>query len=317
MTQECLCAGILVADHVCAPIPHLPAAGELVLTDKLVLNIGGCASNTAMDLARVGVQVSVAGCVGKDVFGQFVCDTLGAAGVATGCIRRLDHVGTSGTLVVNVAGEDRRFVHDVGANAHMTAADIPADQIERCKVLYVGGYLLMERLDPIELAAIFRRARAAGVTTVLDVVVPGPGNHLPLLAPLLPEADYFLPNSDEGKLLTGLADPVQQADRFVELGAKTVVITCGGEGTILVSDEERLKAGVYPIDFVDGSGAGDAFDAGFIAGLLAGESPQRCLEWGSALGAACVRSLGTTAGVFTRDEAIAFMREHSLPISPL
>ena len=317
MTLDCLCAGIVVADHVCAPVPRMPAAGELVLTDKLVLNIGGCASNTAMDLARLGVQVSLAGCVGTDVFGQFVCQTLESAGVETGSIHHLDHVGTAATLVVNVVGEDRRFVHAVGANAHMTAAHIPLPLIERSKILYLGGYLLMDQLAPEELAGIFRHARAAGVTTVLDVVVSGPGDYLGRLEPLLPETDYFLPNSDEGQVLTGHGDPIRQAEQFREMGARTVVITCGGEGTLLFSPKQRLKAGIYPVEFVDGSGAGDAFDAGFIAGLLAGESPQRCLEWGSALGAACVRSIGTTAGVFTRDEAQTFMREHLLPIEPL
>src|SRR5947209_3690198 len=122
MGSGCLSVGLLVADHLCAPIPRLPEAGELVLTDHLLLNIGGCASNAAMDLARVGVDVAVVGCVGEDSFGQFVIDTLAGAHVDTQSIRRLPGIGTSGTLIVNVQGEDRRFIHTVGANARLTAA---------------------------------------------------------------------------------------------------------------------------------------------------------------------------------------------------
>ena len=71
MSVECLCAGILVADHLCAPIPRLPKAGELILAERLVLNIGGCASNAGMDLAKVGVRVGLVGCVGRDFLGKF------------------------------------------------------------------------------------------------------------------------------------------------------------------------------------------------------------------------------------------------------
>src|SRR5439155_25070532 len=67
---EVLCAGIIVADHVCAPISHLPAAGELVMAERLILTIGGCAANAAVDLSKMGVRASVVGRVGRDVFGR-------------------------------------------------------------------------------------------------------------------------------------------------------------------------------------------------------------------------------------------------------
>src|SRR3569623_368030 len=115
MPVDCLSVGLLVADHLCAPIPRLPKSGELVLTDHLLLNIGGCASNAAMDLARLGVNVGIVGCVGRDVFGRFVIETLERQGIDTSTIRQLADVGTSGTLIVNVAGEDRRIIHTIGA----------------------------------------------------------------------------------------------------------------------------------------------------------------------------------------------------------
>ena len=80
-TIDCLSVGILVADHLCDPIDRVPAAGELVFCPRLPLTIGGCASNVAIDLARLGVGVGVVGCVGDDLFGQFIIDTLTAAGV--------------------------------------------------------------------------------------------------------------------------------------------------------------------------------------------------------------------------------------------
>jgi sugar/nucleoside kinase (ribokinase family) len=182
-------------------------------------------------------------------------------------------------------------------------------------VLYVGGYLLMPPLEGSDgLAAVFRAARAAGVTTVLDVVVPGPGEHWHKIKDALAETDVFLPNTDEAAIITGDADPLGQAARFRDAGARTVVITQGDHGTLLVSDGLCVLAGTYPTQFVGGTGAGDAFDAGYIAGLLAGEDPIGCLKWGSALGASCVRSISATESVFARLEAIEFMRRHELPI---
>lgn len=313
MAIDCLSAGILVADHLCAPIPRLPAAGELVLTDDLPLAIGGCAANTAMDLARVGVRVGVLGCVGQDPFGQFIIDTLAARSIDTQGIRSLPGVGTSGTLIINVAGQDRRYIHMLGANAAFRAADISRELVRQAKVFYIGGYLL-SGLDQEGLFPLFRDAQAAGVKTVLDVVMPGNGDHWRHFDRLLTVTDVFLPNTDEAQAITGLDDPVRQAERFLSAGAKTVVITRGGDGTVLMSDRLRLRAGTYPVEFVGGTGAGDAFDAGYIAGLLAGEEPRRCLEWGSALGASCVRSISATESVFTREEALAFMDQHRLPI---
>jgi sugar/nucleoside kinase (ribokinase family) len=316
MTQpvDVVCAGIVVADHLCTPLPRLPGPGEVVMADRLVLTLGGCAANAAVDLGKMGVRASVAGRVGGDRFGRIIADMLADAGVETGGLRVSPAADTSQTLIINVAGQDRRFIHTFGANAEFSAADIPRDQLARCRVLYLGGYLLMDGVRPDELAAVFADARRRGVKTVLDVVTPGPADYLPRLEPVLPFTDAFLPNADEARLITGATDPLAQAERFRELGAGTVVITCGGAGSVLVAEGLRLRAGVYPMEFVDATGGGDAFDAGYIYGLLNGLGAEDCLRVASALGASCVRAVGTTPGVFTRPECEEFLRRHTLPI---
>src|SRR5262249_15015930 len=156
--------------------------------------------------------------------------------------------------------------------------------------------------------------RREGTITVLDVATPGPGDYLRELRPVLPEADVFLPNTDEAALILGETDPVRQALAFRDLGAKRVVITQGEQGAVAVSDTLKARLGVLPVPFVDGSGGGDAFDAGYIAGLLDGLDEIGCLILASALGASCVRAVGTTAGVFTRAEVEEFLTKNLLKI---
>ncbi len=311
--SEVLCAGIIVADHVCSPIPHLPRAGELVMSDQMLLTIGGCAANVAVDLIKMGVRTAVAGRVGDDIFGRIVADLLEEAGVDTSAIAVTPGAETSQTMIVNVTGEDRRFIHTFGANAAFCAADIPLDRLG-CKVLYLGGYLLMQKVLPEELAEVFAKARAVGVKTVLDVVTPGPADYLSRLERVLPHVDVFLPNNHEAELITGEKDPMRQAELFHRLGARTVVVTMGADGAVLVEAGVKLRAGIYSVPYVDGSGGGDAFDAGYIYSLLYNLGPEDSLRVASALGASCVRALGTTPGVFTRPECEDFVREHALHV---
>ncbi|MDX1963571.1 MAG: carbohydrate kinase family protein [Pirellulales bacterium] len=318
---DCLCLGVIVVDHLCTPIPRMPRPGELVLARDLPLSIGGLAANAAIDLAKQDYRVAIAGAIGQDLFGDFALQTLAAANVQTAPLRRLPDVATSGTLILNIEGEDRRFIHTRGANALVKADDLPANLPASCRVLYIGGFLLMPELErQDQFRQHLQKLRQQGVKIVLDVVVPGTGNagelaYWPSFEHILPVVDYFLPNSDEAELITGLTDPAAQAEKFLSAGAGTVVITLGAQGTYAASRSERLRGGCYPMEYVGGTGSGDAFDAGFIAGLLRGEDLRGCIRWGSVLGASCVRALSATDGVFTRVEAEEFLARHELPLT--
>ncbi len=308
---------MVVADHVCPPLDHLPGAGELVTCDELVLNIGGGAANTAVDLARLGVTAAIRARVGDDVFGRFAVETLRAHKVDTRALVIDPSFATSQTLIVNVRGEDRRFIHCLSANSGFVASDLDAVLDPPPRVLHIGYFLILPRLDAGELAERFARARHAGTVTVLDVATPGPGAYLERLKLVLPHTDVFVPNTDEAELILGETDPVRQARIFHDLGARQVVITRGELGVVSVSDELRVRLGAYPVSFVDGSGGGDAFNAGYIAGLLEGRSELDCLKLASAVGASCVRAVGTTAGVFTRAQAEEFVGRNELTIEPI
>jgi sugar/nucleoside kinase (ribokinase family) len=316
-STDVVCAGIIVADHVSSPISHLPAPGELVLADQLLLTIGGCAANVAVDLVKLGVSAAVVGRVGGDVFGRVVADMLRERQVDVSALQVSPDLDTSQTLIVNVVGQDRRFIHTFGANGAFRAGDIPLQRVTKCRVLYLGGYLLMGGVQQDELVPVFAAARRAGAKTVLDVVTPGRADYLPRLGKILPHVDVFVPNDHEAELILGEKDSLRQAERFHEMGATTVIITMGDRGSILVAERIRLRAETYRVPFVDGTGGGDAFAAGYIDGLLRGLDEEGCLRIGSAVGASCVRAIGTTTGVFARPELEAFLHDNPLRIERL
>jgi sugar/nucleoside kinase (ribokinase family) len=305
-----LCAGILVADLVIPPLPELPAPGELTASEDFLLAPGGCAANVAISLAKLGIGSAVSGRVGTDFFGDFLQNELHAFGVDTSGLRRSTDRGTSKTVVLPVAGEDRRFVHSFGANAEFTVHDVDRALVADCDVFYLGGHLVLPVVSARELAQLFAEARAGGAKTVLDVVVPREAAvSLESVREVLPHVDVFVPNEDEARVLTGEADPRRQAARLLEAGADTVIVTRGVEGALLRSRDEMLEVPALRVASIDQSGAGDAFSAGLIAGLLARWHAERTLRFASVVGASATTALGCTAGVFSRPQVEVFLEQ--------
>ena len=187
--------------------------------------------------------------------------------------------------------------------------------LDQVKVLYLGGYLLMPGVRAGGAGAGVRRgSRQRGQDRPRRGDCRAREDYLPRLDKLLPHVDVFLPNNHEGELITGERDPLRAGGDVSPARAATTIITLGGEGAVLVQKDLRLRPGVFSVPYLDASGGGDAFDAGYIYGLLHGMGPEDCLRIASALGASCVRAIGTTPGVFTRAECETFLQEHVLRI---
>lgn len=312
-----VCAGILVSDLFVPPLDEIPRPGQLVAMDAPLYQSGGCAANTGTDLAALGARVRVSGRVGADGLGQQIIDELAAAGVDVSTITRSTTSVTSQTVVISVAGDDRRFLHCVGANAEFTAADIEAGGAG-ADILVIGGYLILPSLRPDELLPVIKAARAQGTTVLLDVAIPlGAHGVADLVTPLLAHVDGFLPNQDEAAVITGRDDPIEQASVLRAWGCPMVVITCGSGGAVYAHGDRLLEVDPLPIEFVDGSGAGDAFTAGIVLGMLRHWPIEDTLRYAAALGASICRGLGCHSSLFTDQEAQARMAEVRVRERPL
>lgn len=309
------CAGLLVEDTFCGPIAALPPEGALMLLERMPVRAGGCAANVAIDLARQGVSVDVAGCVGEDSAADMLDRTFAAQGVGAGHVVRLADAATSKTVILLIEGQDRRYFHVSGANRLFGMEHISRDWLAGLKVLYLGGLFALPGIDLDQLALLLAHCRGIGVTTVVDVVVPQHHEGMEMLIPLLPLIDVFVPNDDEARAFTGLTDPLDQLRELRRHGAHRVIITRGQHGSIGCDGDTIWSCGTYSMDVVDPSGSGDAFTSGVIRSLIAGWDMPTTLRYASAVGASATRAAGTTEAVFTAAEAEAFLNAHPLGVT--
>lgn len=309
------CTGIVVEDIFCGPMSRLPAEGQLLAIGRMSSHVGGCAANVAIDLKKQGRSVDLVGCTGDDASAKFITHTLENHGInCKGLVSVRDHL-TSKTVILLVEGQDRRYIHVFGANAAFNISHIDKNWVSGLNVFYLGGLCAMPGIDFDELLDLMCFCRQKGIVTVLDVVVPQNFSEVHRLQKLLPFVDYFLPNDDEAKLLTGVDNVLDQLRMFQSWGAAKVIVTQGKAGAIAASGGQFWRSGIFSINVVDPSGSGDAFTAGVIAGILDGADMPSILRYGSALGASATLAIGTTDGVFLREQAKKFMAANDLQIT--
>jgi sugar/nucleoside kinase (ribokinase family) len=276
-------ADIIVAGHVCLDvIPTLPencqslatwlVPGGLVNVGSMVLSTGGAVSNTGLALHRLGVPVRLMGKVGDDTFGRATLDVFRGYDpvLAEGMLIAAGE-SSSYTLIFSSPNIDRTFLHYPGPNDTFCAADVPDEALTDASIFHFGYPTLMHRFyqdTGQEFAALFRRVKAHGLVTSLDVSRPDPNaeagkvNWPAWLACVLPQVDIFLPSVEEALLMVDPAryaaleengDVLSQVDgdllsdlagRLVKRGVAIAGLKLGNQGIYLrtTSNAARLRA---------------------------------------------------------------------------
>ncbi|MYS85962.1 carbohydrate kinase family protein [Embleya scabrispora] len=306
-TFDLLVIGDANPDVVLGPLDEPLAFGQREqLVPTGLLTLGGSAAITACGAARLGLRVAIAGRVGDDDAGRFVRAALTARGVDTTALGTDAHLSTPLTTVLTRRDGDRAILTAAGTLADTGPEDVPEELLTHSRHVHAASYFLMPELAAA-LPELLGIARAHGAGTSLDTNDDPSGRWDPTgLAAVLPVVDILLPNAQEAMALARrtTGTPEEAAARLAAHGP-TVVVKNGGEGAFAHDGRTVSRTRGIPARPLDTVGAGDSFDAGYLAALLAGESPERALEFAAACGALSTRAHGGTPAQPTWDEAVA------------
>ena len=269
-----------------------PSPGGDGLAEWAEVHSGGSAANTATVLANFGVDVSIIGRVGRDVFAEQALARLAEAGVDLSCIQRDDEVIT-GIMFIPVTPDGERTLFGYrGANPRLEPALLDEGYIAQADVFHLSGYALLAEPQRSAARQAVEMAHQAGVAISLDVGLEAAARTTEEVKALLPLVDLIFPNQAEAEHLTGSSDMKEAVKALLEYGIETVALKLGERGCVVGSGGELFSVPTFAVEVQDTTGAGDSFDAGFILGWLWGLGPRESAILANALGALAASAVG-------------------------
>jgi ribokinase len=281
-----------------------PPEGGEGIAERQMHGIGGSATNTALILARLGQPVRFIGRTGTDAWGDWCVAEMAAAGIDTRWISRDAEEPTQLNIVVVGASGERTMFSYRGANVKLDADDVEPAALTDTTLLHLSGYALLKAPQSNAALRAVDLARAANIPITLDIPSGIAGAIGPAVMTLLPHIDTLFLGESDAKLLGSQGQPATlgaAARALLEGGATNVVIKRGAEGSVLYRKGEELHSPAVKVDVIDTTGAGDAFAAGYIFGVLAGLSASATGALANVAGAIAASNLGPGANAVSCD----------------
>ena len=301
--------GVHILDVLGRYVSEIPPGQGIALIDEIRITAAGTAAGTSVDLAKLGCNVTAVGAVGNDEMGSILIGSLNRYGINTKYMVRKDGVQTSGTMLPIRPNGERPALHVMGSNAHLTFADMPQEIIASADFVHVAGFYLMPKFDGDDTVKTLKLAKDGGAVTTMDILGVKQDDMARKILPCMPYLDFFMPNLEEAEMITGLKDPEQMCQFFLNAGAKHVILKMGARGSFLLGAEEmRVRMPAFKVKVIDTTGCGDAWSAGFIAGLARKMSLEESALLGSACGSLVASGLGSDAGIVDFTSTMEFIK---------
>jgi ribokinase len=273
------------------------------LVEHADLTLGGSGAIVACGAARLGLEVAMVARVGDDELGRFTRSCLREAGVGDEHVESVAEHAT-GISVGLVRDRDRAVLTVAGALTTLDPDALPDELLRSASHVHVASPFLQPRLAA-GAGRLVERARAGGATTSIDTGWD-PAERWELPAAALEGADVLFPNAEEAvRLASGAPADARIAARALAAAGPLVALKLGAEGAAAYARGESVEAPAPAVEAVDTTGAGDSFDAGFLAAWLGGEPLAAALGLANACGALSTRAPGGTAAQPTLEEARA------------
>jgi len=264
--------------------------------------IGGQVTNLTITMAKLGVPSSLAACVGNDTFGRSIKIQLEKNGVETSNLRFTQSEPTSVSIITRQT-KTPDFVVLRGADSQLHYSTKIEQTIKQCRNFHTSAFALSQ--DPARTTILkgMRLAHQLGKTVSLDPnyhpkIWPDTERFIPLLQDTYQYVDLTKPSLDDCHRLFGSGlEPAQYLEKFLEWGAKIVLLTMGVEGVLLgTADNDPILLQSTPTEVIDVTGAGDAFWAGLLTGLADDKSPLEAAKIGQVLAEQKIGTLGPLPG---------------------
>ncbi|MGA2046145.1 MAG: carbohydrate kinase family protein [Terracidiphilus sp.] len=272
-------AGEINMDLILYGLPEaMPLERELLATG-FGMTLGSSSAIVAHNLAALGVSVGFVTRLGDDPLGSIALERLAAKGVDISSVKRISG-GTSTGVTILLTHEGKRHILTYpGTMFEMAAADLDLAYLASARHFHLSSLFLHKALQP-DLPGILRQLKSKGLTLSLDTNDDPDDTWGAPLDELLGVVDIFLPNEDEACRITGKSDS-ESAIEALAKRVSLVAIKCGKRGSLVEKAGRRWFVPALPVTPVDTIGAGDSFDAGFLAAYLRGEAPDACADFGN------------------------------------
>ena len=320
-----LATGTIMIDILAVELEKIANPGEVAYLEREVeTRIGGHPIDVGIDLVRLGInprEVGVVAAVGKGLFGDYAQKIIEQYKLMA-FFQEIDQTDTGKNIVLEKKGEDRRFHIDPGANWYL-APEFVRDRIRELtpRIFCVRpGYCGID----LHLEEVFREVKAQNSFLFLDMMQFHPARPKELLLPLFHYTDAVHCNEKEAMINTGKSHPEEAVKEILRWGAKVIFLTKGARGAELITEKLRIAQPRFEVEFIDATGAGDAFCAGVVYKLielnrfedihkLDEDRLVEILMMGQAVGASATTAAGCVEGV-SRDKVEKLVSEQQARI---
>jgi len=287
-------------------VDRLPTAGETVLGREFYQSFGGKGANQAVAATLAGAEVALLTMLGTDDYGRRIEQHLASLGLPREGLLQHPTKPTGVALILVDAGGRNLIAVAPGSNQMLSLEDV-----RRVSSLITQGAVLLAQLE-VPLVAVqeaFSIAKGLGLLTILN---PAPASPVP--SALLKLVDVLTPNEGEASTLSGMSDPDKAARVLVEQGARSVIVTLGERGALLRDATTSRLFPAYPVQAIDSTAAGDAFNGALACSLAEGQSLEHAIVFANAAGALATTKRGAQESLPMRAEIDRLC--HRSPVAP-
>lgn len=308
-------AGSILVDKI-NEIAAYPSAGELTKIRSVGFSVGGMVPNDGIDIKKMrpSLPVRALGKIGADGEGEYVVNELKKHGVNTDGVVVSQTEKTSFTEVMSVTGGQRTFFTYAGASADFGYDDLDFDTLN-VKMLHLGYFLLLDKMDDGDGARVLREAQRRGIKTSIDLVSEN-SDRYSLVLPCLPFVDNLIVNETEAGRLCGM-QPIaenlpEMAKRLKEYGVRERVIIHTPASGLCYDGKKTTALASYclPDGYIKGTtGAGDAYCSGALVGIYEGRSDEEILQMATVAATCSLAEADAISGVKTYEEMQEFCKK--------